>query len=79
MKFTLVSFHNLNSGHHNAIVRILTLPEVGGYDMPRNPEKSVSAFEKLKRLLYPGGQLVLVVGPGLDTQFEMSKNQNYRI
>jgi SAM-dependent methyltransferase len=60
------------SKKYDLIVSILTLPEVGWYDMPRDPEKSVRAFENLKRLLAPGGQLVLVVGLGLNSQFEMS-------
>lgn len=60
------------SKKYDLIISILTLPEVGWYDMPRDPEKSVRAFENLKRLLSPGGQLVLVVGLGLNTQFEES-------
>ena len=57
---------------YDLIISILTLPEVGWYDMPKDPEKSVRAFENLKRLLSPAGQLVLVVGLGLNTQFETS-------
>jgi len=60
------------SKKYDLIISILTLPEVGWYDMPRDPEKSVRAFENLKRLLPPGGRMVLVVGLGLDTQFERS-------
>jgi len=60
------------SKKYDLIISILTLPEVGWYDMPRDPEKSVRAFENLRRLLSPGGQLVLVVGLGLNTQFEKS-------
>jgi hypothetical protein len=56
--------------------------EVGNMlsDIPRDPDKSIRAFENLKKLLSPGGQIVLVVGLGLNTQFEMSfKKQNNRI
>ena len=60
------------SRKYDLIISILTLPEVGWYDEPRDPDKSVRAFENLKKLLAPGGRMVLVVGLGLDTQFERS-------
>jgi hypothetical protein len=60
------------SKKYDLIISILTLPEVGWYDMPRDPEKSIRAFGNLKKLLAPGGRIVLVVGLGLYTQFETS-------
>ena len=57
---------------YDLIVSILTLPEVGWYDTPRDLGKSIRAFENLRKLLSPDGQIVLVVGVGLHTQFEMS-------
>ena len=60
------------SKKYDLIVSILTLPEVGWYDTPRDLGKSIRAFENLKKLLSQDGQIVLVVGLGLNTQFEMS-------
>jgi SAM-dependent methyltransferase len=60
------------SKKYDLIISISTLPEVGWYDKPRDPDKSMRAFENLKKLLAPGGRMVLVVGLGLYTQFESS-------
>jgi hypothetical protein len=60
------------SKKYDLIVSILTLPEVGWYESPRNPEKSLRSLDNLKKHLSPDGQIVLVVGLGLNTQFEMS-------
>ena len=60
------------SKEYDLIVSILTLPEVGWYESPRDPEKSLHSLDNLKKHLSPDGQIVLVVGLGLNTQFEMS-------
>ena len=60
------------SKKYDLIISIMTLPEVGWHDKPRDPDKSIRAFENLKKLLAPGGRMVLVVGLGLYTQFESS-------
>jgi len=57
---------------YDLIVSIVTLEHVGWSESPKDPAKVIRAFESLKSLLSPGGQLVVVMGLGLHDQFDTS-------
>ena len=57
---------------YDLIVSIVTLEHVGWSESPKDPAKVIRAFESLKSLLSPGGQLVVVMGLGLNDQFDTS-------
>ena len=57
---------------YDLIVSIVTLEHVGWSESPKDPAKVIRAFENLKSLLSPGGQLVVVMGLGLNDQFDKS-------
>jgi hypothetical protein len=64
------------SKRYDLIVSIVTLEHVGWSESPKEPAKITRAFENLRRLLSPGGQIVVVMGLGLNAQFDASLRDN---
>jgi hypothetical protein len=60
------------SKQYDLIVSIVTLELVGWSETSKEPAKIIRAFENLKSLLSPGGQLIVVMGLGLNDQFDRS-------
>jgi hypothetical protein len=60
------------SKKYDLIVSVLTLPEVGWCESPRDPTKTVRALENLKSLLSPNGQIAVVMGLGINPAFDKS-------
>ncbi|MDP9290479.1 MAG: nodulation S family protein [Thermoproteota archaeon] len=55
---------------YDLIISIVTLPEVGWYEGKRDHMKTLSAINNLKRILAPGGQVVLALGLGYNTEMD---------
>jgi SAM-dependent methyltransferase len=58
------------SKQYDLIVSIVTLEHVGWSESPRETLKIVRAYENLKSLLSPGGQLILVVALQFNLEFD---------
>jgi SAM-dependent methyltransferase len=58
------------SKEYDLIVSILTLQCVGWDESPRDPLKVLHAIENLKRLLSPGGQMIVTIGLGYNTELD---------
>ena len=61
-----------SSKKYDLIISVLTLPEVGWYESPRDPTKTIRALENLKTLLSPDGEIAVVMGLGINPEFDMS-------
>ena len=61
-----------SSKKYDLIISVLTLPEVGWYELPRDPTKTIRALENLKTLLSPGGEIAVVMGLGINPEFDTS-------
>lgn len=60
------------SKKYDLIISVLTLPEVGWCESPRDPTKTVRALGNLKSLLSPNGQIAVVMGLGINPAFDNS-------
>jgi hypothetical protein len=60
------------SKKYDLIVSVLTLPEVGWHESPKDPTKTKRALKNLKTLLASGGQIAVVIGLGINPEFDMS-------
>jgi hypothetical protein len=61
-----------SSKKYDLIISVLTLPEVGWYESPRDPTKTTRALENLKTLLSPDGEIAVVMGLGINPEFDKS-------
>ena len=61
-----------SSKKYDLIISVLTLPEVGWYESPRDPTKTIRALKHLKTLLSPGGVIAVVMGLGINPEFDIS-------
>jgi hypothetical protein len=57
---------------YDLIISVLTLPEVGWYESPRDPTKTICALQNLKTLLSPGGEIAVAMGLGINPEFDKS-------
>ena len=62
----VVDFHP--SGQYDLIVSISTLEHVGWDEDPQDPSKALHAFENLLDLLAPGGEIVITLPVGENTE-----------
>ena len=60
------------SKKYDLIVSVLTLPEVGWHESPKDPTKTIRALKNLRTLLTSGGQIAVVIGLGINPEFDMS-------
>jgi hypothetical protein len=60
------------SKKYDLIVSVLTLPEVGWHESPKDPTKTIRALKNLRTLLTLGGQIAVVMGLGINPEFDMS-------
>ena len=58
------------SKQYDLIISILTLQVVGWDEKPRDPMKTLHAINNLKNILAPGGQLILALGLGYNTEMD---------
>lgn len=57
---------------YDLIVSIVTIGHVGWNESPKDPTKFIRAIENLKRILSVSGQLVVVMGLGINPSFDSS-------
>jgi SAM-dependent methyltransferase len=60
---------------YDLIVSIVTLEHVGWSEVPEEPTKILRAIENLKRILAPGGQIIVIVGLGYNPQMDNLLNK----
>ena len=61
-----------SSKKYDLIVSVVTLPEVGWHESPRDPTKTTRALENLKTLLSPDGEMAVVLNLGINPEFDKS-------
>ena len=55
---------------YDLIVSIVVLEHVGWSEMPEDPMKVIRAIQNLKRILAPGGQILVIVGLGYNPHMD---------
>lgn len=61
-----------SSKKYDLIVSVVTLPEVGWHESPRDPTKTTRALENLKTLLSSDGEIAVVLNLGINPEFDKS-------
>ena len=61
---------------YDLIISVLTLPEVGWYESPRDSTKIIRALENLKTILSPAGEIAVVMGLGINPELDTSLGNN---